>query len=216
MIRQGTLTIQAEPAGGDTVFIVDDDADMSQSLASLLRSLGYRVEVFTTAQGFLDRMTARLSGCVLLDVRLPTISGLEIQRRLAEAKQQIPIIFLTGHGDIQMAVAAMKAGAIEFLSKPFRDQQLIDAVAEAMARARWAEEEHHIRAAYLREIALLSPKERDVLDDLASGLQIKEIATKRGLSTSTIRIHRRNIRLKTNAANLNRLMMLHNKYGMSE
>lgn len=212
MTRQGALTTQAKPAGEDTVFIVDDDADMSQSLASLLRSLDYRVEAFTTAQGFLERMTARLVGCVLLDVRLPAISGMEIQRRLAEANQSIPIIFLTGHGDIQMAVSAMKAGAFEFLSKPFRDQQLIDAVAAAMAQARYADEQYHIRAAYLQEVARLSPKEREVLDDLASGLQIKEIATKRALSTSTIRIHRRNIRLKVKSTNLNRFMVLHNKY----
>lgn len=206
---------RVKPDEGDCVFIVDDDAQMSQSLASLLRSLSYQVEVFNTAQGFLDRIAAGLSGCLLLDVRLPGISGLEIQRRLAEAQQSIPIIFLTGHGDIQMAVSAMKGGAIEFLSKPFREQQLIDSVAEAMAQARLAEDVRLIRSSYLREVALLSAKEREVLDDLSSGLQIKEIATKRGVSTSTVRVHRRNIKLKVKAVNLSKFVLLHSKYGQA-
>ena len=213
MTGQGARMSWSQSLVGNAVFIVDDDEDMGHSLESLLRSLGYRVECFTTAQGFLERVKSGISGCLLLDVRLPVVSGLEIQRRLAEAQVAIPIIFLTGHGDIQMAVAAMKAGAIEFLPKPFREQQLIDAVAEAMSQSERAEEERQIRDAYLQELMLLSPKEREVLDDLSSGLQVKEIAIKRDLSTSTVRVHRRNIKLKVGAGNLSKLLILNNKYG---
>lgn len=198
---------------GKTVFIVDDDEGIGQSLASLLRSLGYRVEVFTAALNFLERAQAGISGCVLLDVRLPLVSGLEVQRRLGEAQQTIPIIFLTAHGDIQMAVAAMKAGAVEFLPKPFREQQLIDAVAEAMAWSERAEADDRIRNDYQKSIMLLSQKEREVLDDLSLGLQVKEIASKRKLSPSTVRVHRRNIKSKIQEHNLTKLINLHNKYG---
>jgi FixJ family two-component response regulator len=212
MIAQDIQENLEEVAGSSTVFIVDDDADMRQSLESLLRSLGYRVEAYTTAQAFLDRVEAGISGCLVLDVRLPGVSGLEIQRRLAEALEPIPIIFLTGHGDIQMAVSAMKAGAVEFLPKPFREQQLIDAVAEALAQSERAEDERCIRDAYLKEIALLSPKEREILDDLSSGLQVKEIASKRELSPSTIRVHRRSIKLKIGTKSLSKILSLHDKY----
>jgi FixJ family two-component response regulator len=198
---------------GKTVFIVDDDEGMGQSLASLMRSLGYRVEVFTSALNFLERAQAGISGCVLLDVRLPLVSGLEIQRRLSEGQHTIPIIFLTAHGDIQMAVAAMKAGAVEFLPKPFREQQLIDAVAEAIARSEQAEEDDRIRNDYQTSILLLSQKEREVFDDFSSGLQVKEIASKRNLSPSTVRVHRRNIKAKIQDHNLSKFMGLHNKYG---
>jgi FixJ family two-component response regulator len=201
-----------DPLEGKTVFIVDDDEEMGQSLASLLCSLGYRVEVFTAALSFLERAQTGISGCVLLDVRLPLVSGLEIQRRLSEAKQTIPAIFLTAHGDIQMAVAAMKAGAIEFLPKPFREQQLVDAVAEAMAWSERADEDDRNRNDYQASILLLSQKEREVLGDLSSGLQVKEIATKRKLSPSTVRVHRRNIKSKIQSKNLGELIMLHNRY----
>lgn len=197
---------------GKTVFIVDDDEGMGQSLASLLRSLGYRVEVFAAALNFLERAQTGISGCVLLDVRLPLVSGLEIQRRLGEIHQTIPIIFLTAHGDIQMAVAAMKAGAVEFLPKPFREQQLIDAVAEAMARSEQAEADDRIRNDYQSSIMVLSQKEREVFDDLSSGLLVKEIASKRNLSPSTVRVHRRNIKSKIKDHNLAKLLNLHNKY----
>lgn len=215
MTAQATDKDWAGPAKGNTVFIVDDDVEMSQSLESLLRSLGYRVEVFTSSQSFLDRAEIGISGCVLLDVRIPEISGLEIQRRLTQAQQSLPIIFLTGHGDIQMAVTAMKAGAVEFLPKPFREQQLIDAVAEAMEQSVREEKDGRIRSAYQANIEVLSPKEREILDDLSSGLQIKEVACKRALSPSTVRVHRRNINSKIKSMNLNNLIILHNKYGVN-
>jgi FixJ family two-component response regulator len=197
---------------GRTVFIVDDDEQMGQSLASLLGSLGYQVEVFSTALSFLKRVQMGISGCVLLDVRLPAVSGLEIQRRLSEAKHAIPVIFLTAHGDIQMAVTAMKAGAIEFLPKPFREQQLVDAVAEAMACSERAEEDARNREEYLASIQSLSPKEREILDDLSAGLQVKEIATKHKLSASTVRVHRRNMKSKIQSKSLGTITMLHRKY----
>jgi two-component system, LuxR family, response regulator FixJ len=213
MTVQVTAKNLTEPAGGRTVFIVDDDVDMIHSLESLLQSLGYLVEAYATAQSFLDRVEAGISGCVLLDVRLPAISGLEVQRRLSEAHRAIPIIFLTGHGDIQMAVSAMKAGAVEFLPKPFREQQLIEAVAEAMDRFERDEEDVRARNAYQLDITYLSPKERAILDDLSSGFQIKEIATRHTLSASTIRVHRRNIKSKIKIETLSQFLILHNKYG---
>ena len=206
-LRTGEVSVE-----GKTVFIVDDDEDIGQSIGSLLRSLGYQVEVFTAPMSFLERAQAGASGCVLLDVRLPVVSGLEIQRRLREAKRTIPIIFLTAHGDIEMAVAAMKAGAAEFLPKPFREQQLIDAVADAMARSEQTEEADRIRNDYKASLLLLSPKEREVLDDLSAGLQVKEVATNRNLSPSTVRVHRRNIRSKIQGKNLGAFIMLHNTY----
>lgn len=213
MTAQGADKKLSEPAGGKTVYIVDDDVDMVHSLASLLRSLGYLVEAYATAQTFLDRVEAGVSGCVLLDVRLPAVSGLEIQRRLSEARHKIPIIFLTGHGDIQMAVSAMKAGAVEFLPKPFREQQLIEAVAEAMERFERDEQDDRALNAYQQDIVSLSPKERAILDDLSSGLLIKEIAARHALSASTIRVHRRNIKSKVKTDNLGKFMILHSKYG---
>ncbi len=213
MTDQGILNCETGQALGRTVFIVDDDTEMCRSLESLLRSLGYQVEAFATAQSFLDRVESGISGCVLLDVRLPAVSGLEIQRRLAEARHSVPIIFLTGHGDIQIAVSAMKAGAVEFLPKPFREQQLIDAVAEAMIRSAQADDETREREAYRQKMALLSPKERAILDDLSSGLQVKEIASKHALSSSTVRVHRRNIKSKMQAGSFGKLMVLHNRYG---
>lgn len=213
MIAQGTDKSLTAPTGGKTVFIVDDDVDMIHSLESLLRSLGYRVEAYTSAQSFLNRVESGISGCVLLDVRLPAVSGLEIQRRLSEAHKAIPIIFLTGHGDIQMAVSAMKAGAVEFLSKPFREQQLIEAVAEAMERFERDEDDVRARNAYQQDIVCLSPKERAILDDLSFGFQIKEIAGRHTLSASTIRVHRRNIKSKIKTETLNKFLTLHNKYG---
>jgi two-component system, LuxR family, response regulator FixJ len=203
-----------EPAGGRTVYIVDDDVDMIHSLESLLRSLGYLVEAYASAQSFLDRVEAGISGCVLLDVRLPAISGLEVQRRLSESHRAIPIIFLTGHGDIQMAVSAMKAGAVEFLPKPFREQQLIEAVADAMEIFEQGEDDARARNSYQQDILCLSPKERAILDDLSSGFQIKEIAAKHTLSASTIRVHRRNIKSKIKTDNINAFFVLHNKYGV--
>lgn len=196
-----------------TVFVVDDDDDMRGSLESLLRSLGYRVEAFPSAQTFLERARSGMTGCVLLDVRLPGVSGLEIQRRLVEAGQVIPIIFLTAHGDIQMAVAAMKAGAVEFLPKPFREQQLIDAVAEAITRSVQDQENSRIRDAYLQSVSLLSLKELQILNDLSSGHQIKETAAKHGLSDSTVRVHRRNIKSKLQGLSFGRFLVLHSKYG---
>lgn len=200
------------PAESETVFIVDDDLDMIRSLESLLRSLGYQVEAFSSAQHFLNRAAGGVSGCLLLDVRLPGVSGLEIQRRLAEARNTMPIIFLTGHGDIEMAVAAMKAGAIEFLPKPFREQQLIDAVGIALQCAARAREDDCLRSAYLDELNGLSLKEREILDDLSLGLQVKEIASARALSASTVRVHRRNIKSKLRSFRFNRFIMLHGKY----
>lgn len=212
-MEQFALSTGRQLAEDATVFVVDDDDDMRGSLESLLRSLGYRVEAFPSAQTFLERARSGMTGCVLLDVRLPGVSGLEIQRRLVEAGQVIPIIFLTAHGDIQMAVAAMKAGAVEFLPKPFREQQLIDAVAEAITRSVQDQENSRIRDAYLQSVSLLSLKELQILNDLSSGHQIKETAAKHGLSDSTVRVHRRNIKSKLQGLSFGRLLVLHSKYG---
>lgn len=203
-----------DPSQPRGVFVVDDDHDVCQSLSSLLRSLGYHVECFTEAPSFLQRASARLSGCVLLDIRMPLMSGLEVQRRLNELHQAIPIIFLTGHGDIQMAVSAMKAGAMEFLSKPFREQHLIDVVSSAMAIAERVEHEYQARQDYVALASLLSRKELEILDDLAVGLLVKEIAFNRMISQSTVRVHKRNIMAKVGTQPFRSFLASHCKYGL--
>jgi FixJ family two-component response regulator len=175
------------------VFVVDDDASVRASLDTMLRSLGYRVEIFANGQDFLDYAALGIRGCIILDIRLPGASGLEIQRRLAAHGVTTPIIFVTGHGDIEMAVDAMKAGAIEFLTKPYREHDLLEAIRAAMdqqAQMAGEQEEHQ---AFQACLGTLSLREREVLDLFANGAQPKEVAHLLNIAEATVRIHRRNI-----------------------
>lgn len=202
----------AEPKA--VVFVVDDDETVRKSLESLLRSAGLNVETFASAQEFLAVPRAAAPGCLVLDVRLPGLSGLELQERMAEAGVEIPIVFITGHGDIPMSVRAMKAGAVEFLTKPFSDQDLLDAVTQAIerdrdARGRRAESEE-LRARY----EALTPREREVMELVASGLLNKQAAARLEISEATVKIHRGQVMQKMRADSLSDLVRMAEKLGL--
>jgi FixJ family two-component response regulator len=196
------------------VFVVDDDAPMRESLQNLLRSVGLRVEAFASAQEFLHRTRPDVPSCLVLDVRLPGLSGLELQQRLAEGDRAMPIIFITGHGDIPMTVQAMKAGAVEFLSKPFRDQALLDAIQQALARDRAAHEQRAQREDLRRRYHSLTPRERDVLALVVTGLLNKQIAGELGTSEASVKVHRQHVMAKMGAGSLAALVRMADRLGI--
>jgi len=173
-----------------TVFIVDDDASVRDALKRLLRSVGLRCELFGLAQEFLRYRRPDLPSCLVLDVRLPGTSGLDLQRQLADAEIQIPIIFITAHGDIPMSVRAMKAGAVEFLPKPFRDQDLLEAIHIAMERDRTRRQRETEIAAVRARFETLTPREREVVAMVVSGMPNKRISTEIGITENTVKVHR--------------------------
>lgn len=185
-----------------TAIVIDDDLAIRESIGSLLRSVGLQAELLASVDQFLK--TGRPAGptCLVLDVRLPGRSGLDFQRELAAAKLRLPIIFITGHGDIPMSVAAMKGGAIEFLTKPFRDQDLLDAVQLGLARDRvWLEEEKSLAGLRARFEAL-TPREREVMALVAAGRLNKQIAYEIGVSEITVKVHRAQVMRKMHATSL--------------
>jgi len=172
------------------VFVVDDDPSVRSAIKRLIGCVGLQVELFGSAQEFLASKLPNVPSCLVLDIRLPGISGLALQRQLAKANIQIPIIFITAHGDIPMTVRAMKAGAVEFLPKPFRDQDLLDAVQLALERDR-ARRPREAEIVTLRErFELLSPREREVVAMVVSGMLNKQIATEIGTTENTVKVHR--------------------------
>jgi FixJ family two-component response regulator len=184
------------------VFVIDDDASVRAALSSLIRSVGLRVEVFASASEFLAAKRTDGPSCLILDVRLPGMSGLNFQAELAKANIVIPIIFITGHGDIPMSVKAMKAGAVEFLTKPFRDQDLLDAIQVALERARsWIESEKAV-SELRANFESLSPRETEVMARVTSGLLNKQIAAELGVSEVTVKVHRGNVMQKMGAKSL--------------
>ena len=202
----------AEPQ--PTVFVVDDDAAMREALSSLMQSVGLRVELFGSGADFLKKKLPDAAACLVLDVRLPGLSGLDFQAELAKADIRVPIIFITGHGDIPMTVRAMKAGAVEFLTKPFRDQDLLDAVQVALERdrARRAENKavHQIRAHF----EALTPREKEVLAAVTTGLMNKQIAADLGVSEITVKVHRGNVMKKMGAKSLADLVRMAGALGI--
>jgi FixJ family two-component response regulator len=196
------------------VFVVDDDASLRDALKSLIRSVGLQVELFGSTQEFLQRKGPNVPSCLVLDIRLPGISGLDFQRKLIEANISIPIIFITGHGDIPMSVRAMKAGAVEFLTKPFRDQDLLDAIHTGLDRDR-ARRRRDSEVAALRErFEWLTPREREVLPLVVSGLPNKQIAGEIGTSETTVKVHRSQLMRKMGASSLPELVRMAERLGM--
>ena len=200
-----------EPA----VFVVDDDVSVRESLKNLLRSIGLKVETFSSAQDFLSSESSG-PGCLVLDVRLPGLSGLDLQRHLVETKREIPIVFITGHGDIPMSVRAIKAGAIEFLTKPFRDQDLLDAVRQAIDR----DQQTRIREDELAELreryASLTTREHEVMQYVIRGRLNKQIASEMGITEPTVKLHRGRVMHKMGAGTLADLIRMAQKCSASE
>jgi FixJ family two-component response regulator len=196
------------------VFVVDDDPSMRKALTNLFRSVGLRAEVFGSARELLESELPEVASCLVLDIRLPGPSGLDFQAELAKANIQIPIIFMTGHGDIPMTVKAMKAGAVDFLTKPFRDQDMLDAVTIAIERDRARRKEEKVVAELRAVFETLTARERDVLALVASGLMNKQIAAEIGLAEITVKIHRGHIMRKMGARSLADLVRMAEMLGI--
>jgi FixJ family two-component response regulator len=197
--------------GEPIVFVVDDDAAARSAMESLLQSVGLRVETFGSASAFLQRETPDGPCCLVLDVRLPGMSGIELQHYLTSTGVNIPIIFITGHGDIPMSVEAMKAGAMEFLTKPFRGQELLDAIHNAIERNRAMRYDEARMAEIRRRVETLTPREREVMQRVIAGLLNKQIAAELGTSERTIKIHRAGVMRKMGADSLPDLVRMAEK-----
>jgi FixJ family two-component response regulator len=193
------------------VFVVDDDSSIREAIESLVKLVGLRVETFGTAQEFLRAERPDLPGCVVLDVELPGLSGLDLQRELAAHEIKLPIIFITGYGDIPMSVRAMKAGALEFLTKPFRDQDLLDAIQQALERDRTARQHSRENAELRKRFDALTTREREVMSLVAGGWLNKQIGFELEISEITVKIHRGRVMNKMGAQSLAELVRMTEK-----
>ncbi len=185
-----------EASAAPVVFVIDDDASMRAAIGSLIRSIGLRSEAFASVPEVLARKRSDATSCLILDVRLPGVSGLEFQSELAKTHAEIPIIFITGHGDIPMTVKAMKAGAVEFLTKPFRDQDLLDAIQVALERARVKEEHDRAVSDVKSRFSTLTPREQEVMAWVTGGFLNKQVAAEIGVTEITVKVHRGNVMRK--------------------
>jgi FixJ family two-component response regulator len=191
-----------------TVFVIDDDQSVRRSLALLLRSGGFNAETFESAQSFLEQYDAERPGCIILDVRMPGMNGLELQRELLDGKSNLPIIFITAHGDVPMAVDAVQAGALDFIQKPFRDDVLIDRIRTALRKNAELRITTARRAETAERIAELTPREREVMDMVVDGHPNKLIARRLGVSERTVEIHRSRVMHKMRAQTLAHLVRM--------
>ena len=199
------------PDANSTVLVIDDDADLRASVGRLLRSLGLDAQLFASISDFLESDPPDGPTCLVLDVRLPEQSGLDLQRELAAANRELPIIFITGHGDIPMSVQAMKGGAIEFLTKPFRDQDLLDAIRLGLSRDRARRENEKALAALRERFESLSPREREIMIQVAHGRLSKQIAGDIGIAEATVKVHRSRLMHKMKARSLPELSRMADK-----
>jgi len=202
-------------AAVSTVFVIDDDGGMRQAIQDLVESVGLRAEAFATGEEFLEKPRTADPSCLVLDVRLPQMSGLEFQQKLTELGVRIPIIFITAHGDIPMSVRALKSGAVEFLTKPFRDQDLLDAIQQALQRDRAAREQLADINELQERYRALTAREREVMALVISGMLNKHIAAKIGASEATVKIHRGHLMEKMQADSLIELVRMADKLGLS-
>ena len=198
------------------VFVVDDDRSVREGLVDLLGSVGMQVKAFATAQEFLQYRRPNLPACLVLDVRLPGTSGLDLQRELARSGDHVPIVFITGHGDVPMSVRAMKDGAVEFLTKPFREQELLDAVQQALTADAIARERRTRAAELRRRYESLTPREREVMKQVISGLLNKQIAAELGTSEVTVKMHRGQVMHKMQADSVVDLLRMAEVIGIVE
>jgi len=201
------VTTEALP----TVFIVDDDRGLRQAIHDLVESVGLRAESFASGEDFLRAKRMNRPSCLVLDVRLPQMSGLDFQQRLTETGIQIPIIFITAHGDIPMSVRALKSGALEFLTKPFRDQDLLDAIHQALERDRVAREQQSEIRNLQERVRTLTAREQEVMNLVVSGMLNKQIASEIGTSEATVKIHRGNVMRKMKAGSVVDLVRMADK-----
>jgi len=196
------------------IFVVDDEPSVCVSLKRLLQSIGLEARTYTSAQEFLRSARPDAPGCLVLDVRLPGLSGLDLQQELAVAKIDLPVIFITGHGDIPMTVRAMKAGAVEFLIKPFREEELLEAIQRGIKQSRVVRQHNAVMRILQKRYALLTPREREVFPRVTSGLPNKQIAAQLGASEKTIKVHRGQVMQKMKAESLADLIRMAAKLGV--
>jgi FixJ family two-component response regulator len=215
MTARSGISRQTPPSDEPVVLVVDDDPSLREALSSLLRSVGLRVEVFGSAPEMLEAPLPDGASCLVLDIRLPKRSGLDFQSELIKANIKIPIIFITGHGDVPMSVRAMKAGAVDFLTKPFRDQDLLDAVTNALERDRKRREEEKGVAALRAKLETLTPRELEVMALVTAGLMNKQVAGDLGVSEITVKIHRGHVMRKMGARSLADLVRMAEMLGIS-
>lgn len=197
------------------VYVVDDDPSVRKALPRLLRSAGMRSEVFPSAVAFLEHELPDVPSCLILDVQMPEIDGLELQRRLSQEQLSLPIIFITGHGDIPMSVRAIKAGAVDFLTKPFDDEQLLSAVSLALQQAALDRARHSDESIIRQRVETLSPREREVLAHVVSGMLNKQIGRRLGVTEKTIKVHRAQVVRKMHASSLPELVRMAERVGIT-
>lgn len=214
MINRSRSPSHAPPSSEPMVYVVDDDRHVREMLSSLFRSVGLRVRLFESAQELLQSELEDAPSCLVLDIRMPRLGGFDLQAELAKSNIKIPIIFLTGHGDISMSVRAMKSGAVDFLTKPFREQEILDAVTSALNRDRKRFDEERSQSDLQDRFASLSTRERQIMAMVTGGLMNKQVASTIGIAEQTVKIHRGNLMRKMRAKSLADLVMMAENLGI--